>query len=92
LIAIYGLQHEAIGRTIEDVTDEIGQMPKKPYLEQWADTYERFGNILRRNPYSLLKLLDDSQYEWLLEKDKNDRSLSNLVEAELELNRSAVKR
>ena len=82
-IALYSIHHKNMGIADQNVTNLIGQMPAKDNSEPWSITYQRFGEILRKNPSALLQMLDQAKFSWLLDKDKKDKSLSDLVSAEL---------
>jgi hypothetical protein len=59
-VAIYALQHKTSGLNNQDVTSDINQMPIKADAEPWPRTYERFRNILKKNPSALSKILFES--------------------------------
>ena len=83
-VAIYALQHRYSALVNQDVTSDIEQMPTEGNVEPWSQTYQRFGDILRKNPAALSKMLNHPKFEWLAIKDQKDQSLSTLIETELE--------
>lgn len=82
--ALYALQHRNRGLVDQDVTSLIEKMPTAADQEQWSSTYRRFGEILRKNPSALLKMLSQQKYSWLEAKDREDGILSDLAASELE--------
>lgn len=74
----YGLTHDQI-----EIAQEISQVPKASMLEPWSETYQRFGEMLRKNPKALTKIIDDPQYGWIFTDQCKTESLVTLVEIEM---------
>jgi len=83
-IAIYALQRKSRSLINQDIASDIQRMPTRPNDEPWPQTYQRFGQILQKNPSALLEVLNQPKYRWLLDKDHEDGSLSALVILESE--------
>ncbi len=83
-LAIYALLHKESNIINENVAADIKQMPAQADDEKWEITYKRFRDILKKNPAALTKMLNQSQFKWLVIKDMEDFSLTSLVETEYE--------
>lgn len=84
MVAIYAIQHRQNDIADQDVTTDINQMPTEADVEPWSQTYQRFGNILRKNPTALSNMLNQTKFKWLTMKDQKDRSLCRLIETDLQ--------
>ena len=84
-VAIYALQHRSLNLVNQDITIYMSQMPTEANVEPWTQTYNRFRNILRKNPTALLEILNQPELQWLTSNEQKEQSLTTMIETEIQL-------
>lgn len=83
-VAIYALHHRNQQRDEQNVQAAIAKMPTSANTEPWPQTYDRFLDILGKNPAALSKMLNQPEYKWLIARNQRDGTLSALLDIEIE--------